>query len=97
MGFDIFKTPPEGTPLISFTEERVALKSRKYGLGFRPYKHRYLLLNSLNNVMSQAIDRLDEYGNSIKGLWNSLSSILGAGSFDDANKGQCWSGFHASN
>ena len=96
-GFDIFETPPEGTPLLSFTEERVTLKSKNSGLGFRPYKHRYLLLNSLNNILPQAIDRRDENNNLIKGLWNSLSNILGAGSFDDANKDQCWSGFHASN
>ena len=94
-GFGIFEPPPEGTPLLSFTEERVALKSRNSCLGFRLYKHRYLLLNSLNNILPRAIDRLDENGYSIKGLWISLSSILGAGSFDDANKGQCWAGFHA--
>ena len=96
-GFDIFETPPEGTPLLRFTEERVVLKTKHSGLGFRPYKHRYLLLNSLNNVLPQAIDRLDTNGNLIKGLWNSLSSVLGAGSFDDANKDECWTAFHASN
>ena len=42
-------------------------------------------------------DRLDSHGNLIKGLWNSLSTILGAGSFDDVNKDQCWTAFHASN
>ncbi len=52
---------------------------------------------SLNNVLPQAIDRLDSNGNLIKGLWNSLSSVLGVGSFDDANKDQCWNTFHASN
>ena len=96
-GFDIFETLPEGTPLLSFTEERVVLKTKHSGLGFRPYKNRYLLLNSLNNVLPQAIDRLDSHGNLIKGLWNSLSTVLGAGSFDDANKDQCWTAFHASN
>ena len=96
-GFDIFEPPPEGTPLLRFTEERVVLKTKHSGLGFRPYKHRYLLLNSLNNVLPQAIDRLDTNGNLIKGLWNSLSSVLGAGSFDDAKKDECWTAFHASN
>ena len=75
-GYDIFEPPPEGTPLLSFTEERVVLKTKHSGLGFRPYKHRYLLLNSLNNVLSQAIDRLDSNGNLIEGLWKSLSSLL---------------------
>jgi hypothetical protein len=32
----------------------------------------------------------------IKGLWNSLSNLLGAGTFDDTNKDQCWVGFHSS-
>jgi hypothetical protein len=59
-GFDIFELPPEGLPLLSFTEERVALKLKHSGLGWRSYKHRYLLLNSLNNILPQAIDRLDE-------------------------------------
>ena len=53
-GFDIFEPLPEGTPLLSFTEERVVLKTKHSGLGFRPYKNRYLLLNSLNNVLPQA-------------------------------------------
>ncbi len=37
----------------------------------------------------------DTNSNLIKGLWNALSSALGAGSFDDANKEQCWTAFHA--
>ena len=37
-GFDIFEPPPEGTPLLSFTEERVVLKMKHSGLGFRPHK-----------------------------------------------------------
>ena len=53
-------------------------------------------LNSLNNVLPQAIDRLDTNGNLIKGLWKSLSSVLGAVSFDEANKDECWTAFHAS-
>jgi hypothetical protein len=36
-GFDIFEPPPEGTPLLRFTEERVVLKTKHSGLGFRPY------------------------------------------------------------
>ena len=46
--------------------------------------------------MPLAIDRKDEKGNITKGLWNSLSGILGAGSFDVANKENCWSVFHVS-
>ena len=62
-GFDIFEPAPEGTPLTNFTGERVVLKTKKSGLGFRPYRLRCLLLNSLNNVLPQAIDRLDSNGN----------------------------------
>ena len=39
---------------------------------------------------------MDENGNLIKGLWNSLSNLLGAGTFDDTNKDKCWVGFHSS-
>ena len=53
-------------------------------------------MNYLNNILPQAIDRVDENRNLIKGLWNSLSNHLGAGSFDDTNKDQRWAGFHSS-
>ena len=57
---------------------------------------RLLLLNSLTVSLSQAIDRTNEEGVVITGLWNSLSSILGTGSFDHANKDTCWATFHDS-
>jgi hypothetical protein len=44
--------------------------------------------------MPQAIDRIDEFGNSLPGLWNSLASILGQRSFDHSNRATCWSHFH---
>jgi hypothetical protein len=46
--------------------------------------------------MPLAIDCKDEKGNVTRGLRNSLSGILGAGSFDIANKDTCWSTFHTS-
>jgi hypothetical protein len=96
-GFDIFEVPPVGTPCVTITSERiVVLKCKNGGLGFRPYEQRYLLLNSLNNTMPQATDRIDEIGNSLPGLWNSLASILGQGSFDRSNRAPCWSHFHGS-
>ena len=54
-----------------------------------------LIMRSLlrNNVRTKK----DTNGNSIKGLLNSLSSALGAGSFDDANKDEFSTAFHASN
>ena len=66
------------------------------GLGFRLLSDRFLLFNSLCNTMPLAIDQKDEKGNVTKGLWNSLLAVLGTGSFDVANRGCCWSVFHAS-
>ncbi len=66
-----------------FMNSLMPLALPRVGIGKkgRPYKHRHLLLNSLNNFLPQAIDRLDSNGNLIKGLWNSLSTVLGAGSW----------------
>ena len=95
-GVDIFAPPPPGTPLPFFVSERASLKSGAGGLGFRRHTQRYLLLNSLNNTLPQAIDRIDEEGTLNPGLWNSLLEVLGAGSFDATNKEHCWSFFHGS-
>jgi hypothetical protein len=54
------------------------------------------LLNGLNGSVPQMIDRVGENDEVTQGLWNSLSSIIGAGSFDEANKATCWGTFHAS-
>jgi len=62
-GVDIFAAPMRGTPIPDFVAERVSLKTKDGGLGFRRLSQRYLLLNSLNNTMPQAIDRIDEEGN----------------------------------
>ena len=67
-------------------ERGMHLKLKHGGLGFRPLSDRFLFLNSLCNTMPLTIDRKDEKGNITKGLWNSLSGILGAGSFNVANK-----------
>ena len=77
-------------------KRRTHLKVKHGGLGFRPLSDRFLLLNSLCKTMPLAIDRTDQKGNITRGLWNSLSGILGAGSFDTANKDTCWSSFHTS-
>ena len=72
-------------------ERRTHLKVKNGGLGFRTLLDRFLLLNinSLCKTMPLAMDRKDEKGNITKGLWNSLSEVLGAGSFDAANKENC--------
>ena len=95
-GLKLFDPPTTGGPLPWLTFERSELSTKHGGLGFRPYKKRLLLLNSLTNSLSQAIDRADEDGVVTPGLWNSLSSVLGAGSFDHANKDTCWATFHDS-
>ena len=59
------------------TADRVALRARHCGLGWRPLTKRYLALNSLNNVMPQAIDRRTNAGFIVSGLWNSLGDVLG--------------------
>ena len=95
-GFDIFEVPATGTPICDFVPERISLKVKHGGLGFRRLIDRYLLLNSLSNTMPQAIDRTDKEGNFHKGLWNSLSDVLGVGSFDAVNAEHCWTHFHQS-
>jgi hypothetical protein len=95
-GVDIFAVPTAGTPIPDFVAERASLKLKAGGLGFRRLSQRYLLLNSFHNTMPQAIDRIDEKGHKHPGLWNSLSEVLGQGSFDEANKNNCWRFFHDS-
>jgi hypothetical protein len=51
------------------------------------------LLNGLNCSLPQMIGRIDKDGDEevfTPGLWNSLNSILGVGSFDHSNKDKCW-------
>ena len=94
-GFDIFTASPS-ISLPGFIERRISLKVKHGGLGFRRLSDRVLLLNSLNNTLLRAIDYKDEKNVTIKGLWNSLSRVLGPGSFDHANKDNCWAFFHSS-
>ena len=42
------------------------------------------------------IDRVGENDEVTQGLWNSHSSIIGTGSFDEANISTGWGAFHAS-
>ena len=74
----------------NFATDRVALRARHGGLGWRPLTKRYLALNSLNNVMPQAIDRRTNAGFIVNGLWISLGDVIGAGSFDDDKKDNRW-------
>ena len=71
--------------------DRFALPVRLGGGGFRPTAERALFLNTLNNVAPQllATERT-------RGLWPSLDSVFGAGSFNADNAATRWDAFYAS-
>ena len=94
-GTDPFSAPA-GCLDAGFVSDRIFLKCRHGGLGIRPMAGRASLLNGLNCSLPQMIDRVGEDDEVTQGLWNSLSSIIGAGSFDEANITTCWATFHAS-
>ena len=78
--------PAPGPPFPNFIERRMHVKVKYGGLGFRPHSNRFLLLDSLCKTVPLAIDRKDEKGNVTRGLWNSLTDMLNARSFDAVNK-----------
>ena len=53
-------------------------------------------LNSMLNALSQMLDKTDAGGTMTKGFFNSLATVLGENSFEDANKGSRWDHFTAS-
>ena len=75
----------------AFVHDRFALPVRLGGGGFRPTAERALFLNTLNNVAPQllATERT-------RGLWPSLDSVFGAGSFNADNAATRWDAFYAS-
>jgi len=78
--------PAPGPPFPNFIERRMHVKVKYGGLGFRPHSNRFLLLDSLCKTVPLAIDRKDEKGKVTRGLWNSLTDMLSARSFDAVNK-----------
>ena len=62
LGFDFTAPLAPGTLHPHFTEERVALKAKNGGLGWRPLSNRYLLLNTMNNILPFAPGRKKRYG-----------------------------------
>ena len=94
--FSLFTPLTDGSPFPSLTGDRVGLKVKDGGLGFRLLSGRRLFLNSTNFTLPQALDRADSNGTITPGLWNSLSWCLGAGSFDFENRNTCWSFLHES-
>ena len=81
----------EGQDDPSFVRDLFSLKVAQGGGGFRPTARRAQFLNTLNTVAPQLI--ATEH---TRGLWASLSSVFGDGSFDDANSATRWTRFHAS-
>ena len=94
--FPLFTPLTDGSPFPSLTGDRVGLKVKDGGLGFRLLSGRRLFLNSTNSTLPQALDRADSNGIITPGLWNSLSWCLGVGSFDFENRDTCWSFLHES-
>ena len=95
-GASLFTPLEDGSPFDSLTGERALLGIKHSGLGFRPLENRALFLNSTNLTIPQTIDRRDDNGIVIPGLWNSLSRYLGVGSFDATNGDTCWNAWHSS-
>jgi hypothetical protein len=88
--------PEVGRQDPPFTSDRAKLRTSKGGAAIRPLANRQLFLNSMCNVIPQLIDRADSAGSIIQGLFPSLESVLGKGSFDHANSDSRWATFIAS-
>jgi hypothetical protein len=73
-------------PGPTFVSDRISLKYSRGGLGIIPMSGRASLLNGLNCSLPQMLNRIGDNGEVTPGLWDSLSKIIGAGSFDTANK-----------
>ena len=95
-GFDLFAPSTHTLTQPFFLADRSRLPAKVGGLAYRPYEHRALLLNTLNNLGPTAINHTLENGTIIPGLWNSLGSILGETSFDFNNRNICWHALHSS-
>jgi hypothetical protein len=73
-----------------FISDRAKLRTSMGGASIRPLVDRQLFLNSICSVLPQLIDHTDATGNIIPGLFPSLSTTLGAGSFDNDNNASRW-------
>ena len=59
----------------------------------RPISNRDHFINTLNLVLPQLIDSTDLSGARTRGLFNTLTPVLGVGSFDEANGAFRWAHF----
>lgn len=73
-----------------FTSDRLKLKSKHGGTGFRPTSLRLCFINTMNKVLPQLVSN-----DSHNGLWQSLESVLGKESFKVANHQSRWEHFHS--
>ena len=75
----------------SFVRDLFGLKIRLGGGGYRRTTRRAPFLNNLNNVAPQLVSSA-----SAPGLWQSLATVLGDDSFNDANEKQRRAALYAS-
>ena len=92
-------TANENEKDTTFVRDRLFLRTSKGGLGYRDLNNRFLFSNNLNSILPQTIDQINEETGEIvkKGLWNSLSSILGTNSFDQRHSSERWKKLYESN
>ena len=82
-------SPNQADP--SFVHDFFTAKTRHGGAGYRPTEVRAQFLNTFNKVAPQFLKT-----EHTQGLWPSLESVLGAGSFNEENIGERWTAFYAS-
>ena len=82
-------SPNQADP--SFVHDLFTAKTRHGGAGYRPTEVRAQFLNTFNKVAPQFLKT-----EHTQGLWPSLESVLGAGSFNEENIGERWTAFYAS-
>ena len=82
---------PQDDPTL--TRDRALLRTSSGDAGFRPISDRLQALNSLCLVLPQLIDKTDRAGKITPGFFNDLTSILGAGSFDEGKEETRWEAF----
>jgi hypothetical protein len=97
LGTNLLAAPADDVPDAAFTADRAQLPARLGGAGISLLSNRHLYRNMLTTVLTQLIDRVGKDGTVTPRLFNDQAArILGAGSFDHANKENRWRFFLAS-
>jgi hypothetical protein len=84
-------------PDPSFTRDRFCTSIKYGGGGFRPQEQRLQFLSCINGIMPRMIRRTDGLGSHTPGLWESLTDVIGPGSFDPGKEDSRWEALYASN